>query len=173
MNNPKRRFVRQGDKLVIKQDIKPEELDAKSILDSLRMAETNMARGEAQLVQMQEQQKTIIGNLENVRDLRDEFKKHEDWATTIQLSKLKALLPEAEARAEAKVLGDYSWDTFITDEQNVMQMERQLQQYVGRDEEIGKLISADIIKKHVFEKSLVTKKWSDMPIEEVKALLKK
>ena len=164
-----RRFVQKGNKIVIKENVPDIELTPKNVLNNI--AYLNNALGKID-TQIQQSEATIKQGLEQQKNFAESLKgfmKWEQWATDIQISSLKHLIPEAVELCIPVVREKCAYDDTMNAKDNSMQFYNQLVQYVGRYDKIADEVDANIIKTYIFTKTMVENPWIGQTEEQLKS----
>ena len=99
----KRTFVRKGDVVVVKTDVQPVELTSKDIMNDIISITNGINQTQQQIQTSKNQMEQQQSQLDALQESLKEVKKFEEWATGVQLSKLKAETDLAIERAKKKV----------------------------------------------------------------------
>ena len=145
----KRRFVRKGDVVVVKTDVQPVELSSKDIMNDIITISNSINQTQQQIQTSKTQLTQQESQLDALQESLKEVKKFEEWASGVQLSKLKAETAFAVERAKKKVEDGYKHDESLTVEQNNTQMYHQFREYVIRDEVLNEKISNGMLRAHL------------------------
>ena len=145
----KRTFVRKGDVVVVKTDVQPVELTSKDIMNDIISITNGINQTQQQIQTSKNQMEQQQSQLDALQESLKEVKKFEEWATGVQLSKLKAETDLAIERAKKKVDDEYDQDEALTPEQNITQKYHQFREYLTRDEVLNEKISNGMLRAHL------------------------
>ncbi len=157
-----RQFIKKGDKVIIKEDVPDVELNSKAVLDNIHNVIKRINNTHQSVQKIEQANLQLVGLKDEIaknEEVLKSLQKFNDWATEVQLSKIKALLPKAVEDAKAKVEESYVFDKKLTEEQNVLQKYHQLVHYAGGSPEIREAISYTMIEAHIHSKTLIANPW--------------
>jgi len=145
----KRTFVRKGDVVVVKTDVQPVELSSKDIMNDIITISNSINQTQQQIQTSKTQLAQQESQLNALQESLKEVKRFEEWASGVQLSKLKAEISLAVERTKKKVEDEYKQDDALTPEQNITQMYHQFREYLTRDETLNEKISNGMLRAHL------------------------
>ena len=152
MSEIKKVFKKEGTKIVLKQEIPKIELTSKDILFAIGQDKCELEKQKTQKAQVESQLPMFDENIKNIEENLKKITKFEDWATEIQVSKLKAIANEIKNEVEKKVKDGYEFDDTLTEEQNKIQMFCQYKGYIQRHEKVNKEIFSTVIMSETTKK---------------------
>jgi len=155
-----RRFVKKGNVIVMKEEVKDREFSAKEIVDNVVSMETMIQNAHDEVSKKEQEIIKFKAEAERLGGLLKEVKKHEEWAVGLQQSKLKALVAELWPALKLEVENEYVVDNVLTQVGNNKQRYAQLQNKLGRHPKIAEAISAKFIKEDIYGPTLVTNPWN-------------
>lgn len=150
MSDMKRSFAQRGAFVEVTTTVEKEMLDSKTVLQTIRNFDAEIGKVQQQYTQIEKQKADADKALAHYKDLRKQVGKFEEWALNIQKSKVKALIAEVRGECEQKIRDSYVPDSTLTEEQNKLQMFRQLQHSIGTHSKVAAELDQDIIKHDVF-----------------------
>ena len=158
-NKVKGTYKKKGNVVILSQTSDDFELSPASVLNNIdansgeiNKTKDNIANAEATIVNGN---RKIVQLKETVKQL----KQFEDWAITIQESKLKAIIDEIKKEIYERVENNYKHDPTMTDRENNLQKFHQYRQYIATHKIISDEISPRIYKKLLFEECILENPW--------------
>ena len=165
-------FIKKGDKIIVKEVVPDIELSHKDVMTNIGGLQEKIMQTQQQINQFTMQTTELKRRVEDMTERLDKIKKFEDWAVEIQLSKLKAVLPEATKRVQERLCTEYKYDEGLSLEDNKKQLMHMLIGYVGRDKDVVDNIAQPMINAHIFGSTKFEDIWKDMTEIQLKAWLK-
>lgn len=153
------RFVKKGDKVIMKEEVKNREFTPKEIIDNIDQMKNMMDKFESEIEKFKENIRQVESEKERIGELLKEVKKHESWAEEYQLSKLRTLAKELTPEAVNSVNKEYIVDNALGLEGNNRQRYAQLQNRIGRHPKVAENISSRYIKQVVYGPELLENPW--------------
>ena len=155
MVDVERNFHQKGAVVIMSTIVKDEELTDKEVMESIDGFDKRIEQAHSQILQMEEQIKTVQKQVEDLEIARKKIKKFEEWALEHQLAKVKNIVETELKGATTKIDETYKWDQALTDEQNKRQKYAQLQRTIATTPSARDLLAPEIIKKYMFEESII------------------
>lgn len=158
LTRPTRTFKKKGDKIIFKMDYPAEELNSKDIIEAIDNDQSQLKKQEEGIITLEKgidsAEKNIEITKENIKAIKEnisQLKKFEEWALTVQESKLKAVINQVKAECEKKVIDTYSKDDGLTADQNSTQMFHQYRQFIATHKEMAENIAPKVYKDRLYK----------------------
>ena len=152
-------FQRNGSIVTLKTQTPNIELTTKDIITSIDSDAANLKQQEDGIKTSEKQiiisQDNIEIYKENIKDINENLKKlkhHEEWALSVQESKLKNIVNEIKEQVEKKVRDGYNQDEALTEEGNLKQKFHQFRQYIATNPRVAEEIAPKVYKDRLYKK---------------------
>lgn len=153
------RFVKKGDKVIMKEEVKNREFTPKEIIDNIDQMKSMLDKFDGEIEKFTENIRQVTSEKERISELLKEVKKHESWAEEYQLSRLRLLVKELTPAAIEAINKEYIVDNVLGLEGNNRQRYAQLQNRIGRDPKVASVISPRFIKNVLYGPELIENPW--------------
>lgn len=158
LTRPTRTFTKKGDKVLFKMNYPVEELNSKDIIEAIDNDQSQLKKQEEGIITLEKgidsAKKNIEITGENIKAIEEnlhKLKKFEEWALTVQESKLKAVVKQVKDECEKKVRDTYEKDDGLTADQNSIQEFHQYRQFIATHKEMAENIAPKVYKDRLYK----------------------
>jgi len=159
-----RKYVADGDKLILKTEVANQELSAKDVVGICDSMRTQIETGEQQkkqITQSYEQLPKLEGQLEKAKAELSKLEKHESRMLSMQESRAKVLY-ELYAEAAIKEIDEsYVWDKSLPYSTNILQKYQQLQRKISTTPRVADELAPSVIQKMFYKECFFDNPWAD------------
>ena len=161
----KRRFVRQGNVVVLKEHVKPTEMDDKSVVHYIGNIKMQLQKNATDIAGMQNSIIQLKSDSEKLNADLKGLESHEEWAQDLQRSRLKAFVEELTPQYKAEVDVEYKQpdDAVLSPEENARMHNyarlRQLQDKIGRDPKVADKTHSSVISDMIYTNCIIPNPW--------------
>lgn len=151
---------------VVATPVKPKEerkFRTRDIVDLISQYRKQIESNTQAIADADTTKERALFQLQKDKDTLKELADHEEWALSVQHSRLKALCEEKREEKIAKVDTEYKDDPTLSANQNLRQKFVQFRGYLAMDSQISEEISSEIIRDKLFVNCELKTPWPVNP----------
>lgn len=156
------RFVKKGNKVVVKQEIPDTELSCKQVLENLASVDAKRQEFEKNIAELKSQirnfENDIVSYEEAIKtndERRKDLAKFESWALEYQEKLLKQKVVDLSSEVFELAKKDYVFDEALTKEANEGQLFARYQKFMSIHKEISDNVAQSVINEHLYKTNLL------------------
>jgi len=160
MEETSKKFIKKGNKIVLKENVPDREFDSKDILRNIAELKKMLEQFNGEITKKETEIINLKSEIERLTPLLKDITKFESWAVEIQESKLKNMINDLMNESIAQINLSYKTDPVLTDSQNNSQKMVQLQNIIGRNKKVAEEIHSSVISKLIYTDCVFKNPWA-------------